>query len=100
MILCAGTLLYLPEDDARGLVRSILHHTGVVAAFAGLAHPDRDNAVLTSSAKRDRDATFIHDIDGMVRDAGGRVVWRRWEGPRIVDANTIYFVFARPTSTA
>ncbi len=100
MILCAGTLLYLPEDDARGLVRSILHHTGVVAAFAGLAHPDRDNAVLTSSAKRDRDATFIHDIDGMVRDAGGRVVWRRWEGPRIVDGNTIYFVFARPTSTA
>ena len=96
VILCAGVLLYLPEDDAREIVRSILRHTRVVAAFAGLAHPELDNSSLASSTIRERDATFIHDIDSMVRDAGGQVAWRRWEGPNVVDGNTIYFVFARP----
>lgn len=96
VILCAGTLLYLPEDEARAVVRSILEHTGVVAALAGLAHPERDNSSLPASTVRERDATFIHDLDGMVRDVGGQVMWRRWEGPRMVDGNTIYFVFAGP----
>ena len=96
VILCAGVLMYLPEDDAREIVRSILRHTTVVAAFAGLAHPVQDNSTLRTSTVRERDATFIHDIDGMVRDAGGHVERRRWEGPRQVDGNTIYFVFASP----
>lgn len=100
VILCAGTLLYLPEDEARAVVRSILAHTGVVAVFAGLAHPERDNSSLAASTVRERDATFIHDLDGMVRDVGGHVAWRRWEGPRVVDGNTIYFVFASPTPPA
>jgi len=96
VFLCAGVLLYLGDADARELVRSILDHTSMLAAFAGLAHPAQDNASLASSAVRERDATRIHNIDAMVRDAGGDVVWRRWEGPRIVDGNTIYFVFATP----
>lgn len=100
VILCAGVLMYVPEDDARAIVRSIMRHTGVVAAFAGLAHPDQDNSTLVHSAIRERDATFIHDLDGMVRDAGGHVAWRRWEGPRDVDGNTIYFVFGRPGGAA
>ncbi len=95
VILCAGTLLYLPEDEARAVVRSIVEHAGVVAVFAGLAHPDQDNSSLAASTVRERDATFTHDLDGMVRDGGGQVVWRRWEGPRVVDGNTVYFVFAR-----
>lgn len=100
VILCAGVLMYVPEDDARAIVRSIMRHTGVVAAFAGLAHPERDNSSLGHSAIRERDATFIHDLDGMVRDAGGHVAWRRWEGPRDVDGNSIYFVFGRPGGAA
>jgi 2-polyprenyl-3-methyl-5-hydroxy-6-metoxy-1,4-benzoquinol methylase len=100
VILCAGVLMYVPEDDARAIVRSIMRHTGIVAAFAGLAHPERDNSSIVYSAIRERDATFIHNLDGMVRDAGGHVAWRRWEGPRDVDGNTIYFVFGRPGTAA
>ena len=92
--LCAGVLMYLREDEAEQVVASVLSHTGVVAAFAGLADPDCDNATLRSSGLRPRDGTFIHDIDGMVARAGGRVVHRRWEGPRMIDGNTVYFVFA------
>lgn len=97
VVLCAGVLLYLREEDAREVVRSILRHTEVVAAFAGLAHPSQDNARLATSAVRERDRTFIHNIDAMVHETGGQVAWRRWEGPRMVDGNTIYFVFARPS---
>lgn len=96
VILCAGVLLYLREEDAREVVRSILRHAGVIAAFAGLAHPAQDNAGLANSAIRERDGTFIHNIDAMVNETGGQVAWRRWEGPRLIDGNTIYFVFARP----
>ena len=92
--LCAGVLMYLEPDEAQRVVASVLRHTSVVAAFAGLADPDRDNATLATSGIRSRDRTFIHDIDGMVARAGGRVVRRRWEGPRLVDGNTVYFVFA------
>lgn len=99
VVLCTGVLMYVTEEDAREVVRSILRHTGVVAAFAGLAHPSHDNANLPTSDVRENDGTFIHNIDEMVVASGGQVVWRRWEGPRIVDGNTIYFVFARPGAT-
>lgn len=96
LILCAGVLMYLREEDAQPIVSTILRHTGRLAVFAGLAHPERDNARLESSATRERDATFIHNLDRMVAAAGGRVVRRRWDGPRTVDGNSIYFVFAEP----
>jgi hypothetical protein len=69
-----------------------------VLVLAGLAHPDQDNATLAASAVRERDGTFIHNLDAMVQDAGGRVVHRRWEGARLLDGNTIYFVFGVPQS--
>jgi len=93
---CAGVLMYLRREDAEAVVAEILRHTGVVAAFAGLAEPEQDNSTLPESRVRARDGTFVHDIDRMVLRAGGRIVQRRWEGPRNVDGNTIYFVFAQP----
>jgi len=96
VVLCAGVLMYLPEDAARSVVASILQHTSIVAAFAGLAHPSVDNASLAASQVRESDGSFIHNIDAMVQQSGGKVAWRRWEGPLDVDGNTIYFVFAVP----
>lgn len=98
VILCAGVLMYLRQEDAEQVVASILQHTGVVAAFAGLADPAQDNATLTGSRVRATDGTFVHNLDGMVLRAGGRVARRRWEGAREVDGNTVYFVFAIPGS--
>lgn len=96
LVLCAGVLMYLREEDAQPVVTDILRHTRRMAVFAGLAYPDRDNASLVSPAIRERDGTFIHNLDRLVVNAGGRVVERRWEGDRTVDGNTIYFVFAEP----
>jgi len=86
--------MYLEEDAAARVVASMLRHTGVVVALAGLAHPETDNALLDRSVPRSSDRSFIHNIDGMVKKAGGTVLARRWEGGRFVDGHTIYFVFA------
>jgi SAM-dependent methyltransferase len=94
VILCLGTLMYLREDEAARVVRSILHHTEVLAGFAGLAHPEIDNSRLDRSAVRPDDRSFIHNLDRMIVQAGGTIVRRRWDGPRVVDGNTVYFVFA------
>ncbi len=100
IILCTGVLMYLKEDDAQRLVRVLLGHSGGMLAFSGLAHPEMDNAEMACSVPRRSDHSFIHNIDSMVKNAGGRVVARRWEGSRIVDGNTIYFVFAAGPETA
>jgi hypothetical protein len=96
LILCTGVLMYLKQHDAAALVRNMLSRTRVMLAMAGLAHPREDNSRLARSGIRERDHTFIHNLDEMVRGAGGSVVARRWEGNRLVDGQSVYFVFATP----
>ena len=98
VVLAAGVLMYLREADARRMVEVLLRGTGQVLALAGLADPERDNRELAESGRRERDDTFIHNLDRFVT-AGGRVISRRWDGARQVDGNTIYFVFAEPDRT-
>jgi len=94
VIICAGCLMYLCEEAAAGVVDEMLRHTGKLLVLTGLAHPEIDNSQLTHSVTREHDRSFIHNIDAMVEKAGGEIRFRRWEGERIVDGNTIYFVFA------
>ena len=96
LILCPGVLMYVPEKNASEVVRRLLAHTGRLLVLTGPAHPDLDNARLAESGRRERDKTFIHNLDRMALDAGGRIVHRRWEGGRDVGGNTIYWVFAEP----
>ena len=98
--LCAGVLMYLAPADATAVVAEILGRTRQLAVFAGLAHPARDNCELGDSERRTRDDSFIHNIDAMVRHAGGRVIERLWEGPRLLDGHTLYFVYATPGAPA
>jgi hypothetical protein len=96
--ICTGVLMYLQENDAGRVVDILLRHTNVMIGFSGLAHPDIDNSELSHSVSRESDQTFIHNIDAMILKAGGRIAARRWEGKKVVDGNTIYFVFAaKPT---
>jgi SAM-dependent methyltransferase len=96
IVVATGVLMYVNEERATRAMAALLRRTRCVLALAGLAHPVCDNAQLRSSDMRERDRTFIHNFDRMIADAGGRVIGRRWEGSRIVDGNTIYFVFAVP----
>ncbi|MBE0595544.1 MAG: methyltransferase domain-containing protein [Gemmatimonadales bacterium] len=98
VMMCPGVLMYVPQENAFGVVESLLAHTGGLLVLTGPAHPDVDNARLVVSARRERDQTFIHNLDRMIEGAGGRIVHRRWEGKRAVGGNTIYFVIAEPAS--
>ena len=94
VLVCSGVLLYLNEESGTRLVELMLKHTGTLLAMSGLAHPEVDNKELKNSVTRDGDGTFIHNMDSMVKEAGGKVVARRWEGSKIFDGHTIYFIFA------
>ncbi|HLG22260.1 MAG TPA: class I SAM-dependent methyltransferase [Candidatus Manganitrophaceae bacterium] len=94
LILCTGVLMYLNEEAAAKVVGAMIRRAGALVALAGLASPDIDNARLQRSIPRDRDRSFVHNIDAMVTNAGGTILARRWEGARLVDGHTIYFVFA------
>jgi len=100
LILCAGVLMYLHERAAADVVQSMLNHCSGLVAIAGLAHPVVDNAELKYSELRMSDGALIHNIDAMVEKAGGTIVYRRWEGSKTFDGQTVYFVFCRPRARA
>lgn len=95
-VLGSGVLLYLDEESARAFVAKMLRYTSKLLAITALAHPEIDNANLERSEPRERDGTWIHNVDVMIAESGGRVVARRWEG-RPVDGNTVYFLYAVPS---
>ena len=96
VVLGSGVLLYLDAASASRLVAQMLRRTRRLLTITALADPDTDNAHLEQSVTRARDGTWVHNVDKMIVDAGGRIVARRWEGGRIVDGNTIYFLHAVP----
>ncbi len=99
-MLAAGVLLYLDQPSSARLVKLMLAHTRKMLAITALAHPEMDNAELRHSVPRERDQTWIHNVDTMITTAGGRLVARRWEGGKVVDGNTIYFLYAIPPSVS
>jgi SAM-dependent methyltransferase len=94
LFLCCGVLMYTRAEQATEIVRTMLEH-GRTVAISGLAHSDVDNRMLDAAVVRERDGTLVHNIDAIVEAAGGQVLWRRWEGPKLVDGNTIYFLICR-----
>jgi len=95
VILCAGVLMYLDDSAAADVVRSMLNHCNGLVAIANPAHPLVDNSKLNCSEPRS-DGSLIHNIDAMVERAGGTIVFRRWEGSKTFDDQTVYFIFCRP----
>jgi len=96
VVFCAGVLLYLDEQRAASVVRSMLQRANVLCAFATPAHAAFDNRLLEGSETRAWDMSHVHNVDAMVAAAGGHVVARRWEPGTLDGRQTIYFVFARP----
>jgi len=96
VIFCAGTLLYLDENKAKALTNKLVKHTKKLLVITGIASPETDNSNLQKSSIRKRDGSFLHNIDDMVKQSGGKVVSRRWEGTKKLGGNSLYFVFVTP----
>ncbi len=100
VIFCCGTLLYLEERSAAELVVKMLEHADKVLVLSGLAWKDCDNRELPHSMLRHHDHTWYHNLDAMVEQAGGEILYRRCEHGTVVDGNTIYFLYARRAKTS
>jgi SAM-dependent methyltransferase len=98
IIICSGTLMYLNEESAFKIVNVMLSHTKKMLVLTGPAHPEVDNSLLEHSIVRNSDGSFIHNIDSMVKKAGGKIVARRWDGSNMVDGQSIYFAVTKAQS--
>ena len=96
IFIATGVLLYLNENSTKKIIRKMLDHTNVLVALSGLAYFEEDNKNLVRSKMRERDQTFIHNFDSMISNEGGKVIFRRWEGDKMYNGHTIYFVFGVP----
>lgn len=94
IIICTGVLMYLEKAEAVHVVEEMLKHCRIMLALSGPADPASDNCNLRHSLVRKHDGSFIHNYDAFVKESGGSVIGRRWEGDRVIDGHTIYFVFA------
>jgi hypothetical protein len=75
----------------------MLNHCSGLLIIYSIAHPTIDNSKLEHSETRSSDGVFYHNIDAMVKAAGGKIVYRRWDGSNLCpDGQTVYFVFSRP----
>ncbi len=97
VVFCAAVLVYLNETAASEVVLEMMNHCNKIVAIYSIAHPTVDNSKLEHSEIRSSDGVFYHNIDSMIEKAGGKVIYRRWEGSKTyADGQTIYFVFSKP----
>lgn len=95
IVYCAGMLMYLDEVAAAKLVATMLGAAKVALAITGVAHPLEDNATMPGHSIREWDAAFVHNLDAMILDAGGAILFRRWDGPRMLDGLSVYHLVAQ-----
>ena len=99
VVFAGGVLSYLNAEDAAKVVSEMLKRTKKLLALIGLACTTKDNSGLQQSLLDDtRGSQWVHNFKSMVEAAGGHVVKCRWEGARLFNYQTIYTVFAVPSS--
>lgn len=96
IIFSMGVLVCVSEELARKLVDVMLKHARVMVAFSGPANPAVHNAQMPQSLLRQDGAGLVHNFDAMVKLAKGKVLFQRWEGARMVDGYSFYYVVASP----
>jgi len=96
LILCCGVLMYVNENTAEELVRTMLSHAGRLVGLICLADPGRKSIVSGRSARRRSDGTFVHDVARMIHRAGGRVVSSKRIESSISGSSTSHAILAEP----
>jgi SAM-dependent methyltransferase len=100
LVFCCGVLNYLDEPTAATVVRIMLQHTGRFLVIKDRANPEQDNHFLTQSIPRpEGDGSMVHNLDRMLVEAGGDVIFRRWEGPQVYDTQSVYNLIAEPRNS-
>jgi len=95
IVICTGVLMYLAQEEAARVIEAMLQHSRVLVALSDPGYSQFDNALLERDLIREHDGSRFHNLDAMVKNAGGRILSRRWEGHQLVDGQRMYFVFAQ-----
>jgi SAM-dependent methyltransferase len=97
LVLCCGVLMYVNEDAAQQVVRTMLRHTRRLTGLISLAHPNRHDTAFDRSRHRTSDGAFIHNIHRMIRDAGGEVLSSKWIGTDVSGSSPSHVIVAEPS---
>jgi SAM-dependent methyltransferase len=100
LVLCCGVLMYVNENTAEELVRTMLSHAGFLVGVICLAHPRGKHSALERSETRLPDGAFIHNVHRMIRRAGGRVVSSNHIESSISGSSPSHAILAEPPRSA
>jgi SAM-dependent methyltransferase len=96
LAICCGVLMYVNEAAAADVVRTILSHARCLVGLICLAHPGRGGSASERSEMRATDGAFIHNVDRMIRSAGGKIVSSKWIGTDISGSSPSHVIVAEP----
>jgi SAM-dependent methyltransferase len=96
LVLCCGVLMYVNEAAAYQVVRTMMSHARQLVGLICLADPGLKALPSGPSVARPEDGTFIHDVDRMVREAGGRVVSAKRVGTEVSGSSDSHVILAVP----
>ncbi len=97
VVFCCGVLMYVNQQTAQEVLRTMFRHARWLVGLVCLAHPDGDRAPARVSSPRDSDGAYIHDVKHMVREAGGKVVFSEWVGTRTSGSSPSHVILAEPS---
>jgi SAM-dependent methyltransferase len=92
LVLCCGVLMYLNERTAEKVVRAMLSHADHMVGLICLAPPSN----LERSEMRATDGAFIHNMDKLIRGAGGTILSSDWISASISGSSPSHVILAEP----
>ena len=92
LVLCCGVLMYVNESTAEKALRAMLTHADCLVGLICLAPPGE----LGRSETRAYDGAFVHNMDKLIRGAGGAVVSSDWISASVSGASPSHVILAEP----
>jgi SAM-dependent methyltransferase len=93
LVLCCGVLMYVNEAIAEKVVRTIFANAGRLVGLICLARLADE---CGCPGVRTSDGAFIHNVDQMIRRAGGRVVSADWVDTSVSGSSPSHVIVAEP----
>src|SRR5262249_47033769 len=91
LVLCCGVLMYVNERIAENVVRAMFAGAARLVGLICLA-PPQDGW----SGVREHDGAYIHDVDQMIRRAGGGVISLDCVDTNISGSSPSHVILAEP----
>jgi SAM-dependent methyltransferase len=93
VVLCCGVLMYVNESIAGKVVRLMFARVARLVGLICLAPSEGERGRYGVRAS---DGAFIHDMDPLIREAGGNVLSSRWIGTAISGSSPSQVIVGEP----